>query len=135
MWQTITSVPFGEVLEPAAIDYDGPHSVVFPSRRVAISTARFRRTLASESVKTGPGPSPSGRVFGFHRTCEIRMSNEQIARQIVAKLLAFRTAAPFGKTWEAFATAEILLELNAVSRSQRDHKRPVARREPYEIKG
>jgi hypothetical protein len=63
------------------------------------------------------------------------MSNEQIARQIVAKLLAFRTAAPFGKTWQAFATAEILLALNAASRSQRDHKRPVARREQYEIKG
>jgi hypothetical protein len=63
------------------------------------------------------------------------MSNEQIARQIVAKLLAFRTVTPFGKTWEAFATAEILLALNAASRSPGDHKRPVARREPYEIKG
>jgi hypothetical protein len=47
--------------------------------------------------------------------------------------LAFRTAAPFGKTWEAFAAAEILLALNAASRSPRDHRRPAARREPYEI--
>jgi hypothetical protein len=76
--------------------------------------------------------SLAGRVFRFRRTCEAAMSNEQIARQIVAKLLAFRTAAPFGKTWEAFATAEILLALNTASRSPRDHRRPVARREPYE---
>jgi hypothetical protein len=62
------------------------------------------------------------------------MSNEQIARQIVAKLLAFRSVSPFGATWEAFAVSEILLALNAASRHQRDHKRPVARREPYEIK-
>jgi hypothetical protein len=61
------------------------------------------------------------------------MSNEQIARQIVAKLLAFRTASPFGTTWEAFATAEILLALNEAKRSQRDvDRRLVARREPYE---
>jgi hypothetical protein len=66
---------------------------------------------------------------------ETAMSNEQVARQIVVKLLAFRTAAPFGRTWEAFAAAEILLALNAASRSPRDHKRPVARRELYEIKG
>jgi hypothetical protein len=63
------------------------------------------------------------------------MSNEQIARQIVAKLLAFRSVSPFGSTWEAFAVSEILVALNATSRHQRDHKRPVARREPYEIKG
>jgi hypothetical protein len=64
------------------------------------------------------------------------MSNEQIARQIVAKLLAFRTASPFGKTWEAFATAEILLALNAAHRRQRDSdRRSVARRELYEGKG
>jgi hypothetical protein len=62
------------------------------------------------------------------------MSNEQIARQIVAK--AFRTASPFGKTWEAFATAEILLALNAAHRRQRDSdRRSVARRELYEGKG
>jgi hypothetical protein len=63
------------------------------------------------------------------------MSNEQIARQIVSKLLAFRTTTPFGTTWEAFAMAEILAALNVASRSQRPHhhhKRSVARREPYE---
>ena len=63
------------------------------------------------------------------------MSNEQIARQIVAKLLAFRTVTPFGTTWEAFAVAEILLALNAASRPEIRHKRSVARREPYETKG
>jgi hypothetical protein len=63
------------------------------------------------------------------------MSNEQIARQIVAKLLAFRTTTPFGTTWEAFAMAEILAALNAAGRIHRPHhhhKRSVARREPYE---
>jgi hypothetical protein len=63
------------------------------------------------------------------------MSNEQIARQIVAKLLAFRTVTPFGTTWEGFAVAEILLALNAASRPQIRHKRSAARREPYETEG
>jgi hypothetical protein len=63
------------------------------------------------------------------------MSNEQIARQIVAKLLAFRTVTPFGCTWEGFAVAEILLALNAASRPEIRPKRSVARREPYETKG
>jgi hypothetical protein len=60
------------------------------------------------------------------------MVNEQIARQIVSKLLAFRTVTPFGKTWEAFAVAEILTALNAAGRRQREPHRPAARREPYE---
>jgi hypothetical protein len=63
------------------------------------------------------------------------MSNEQIARQIVAKLLAFRTVTPFGTTWEGFAVAEILLALNTASRPQIRHKGSVARREPYETEG
>jgi hypothetical protein len=65
------------------------------------------------------------------------MANEEIAQQIVARLLAFRTAVPFGKTWEAFATAEILLALNAASRRSHYSRpgRSVARREPYEDKG
>jgi hypothetical protein len=62
------------------------------------------------------------------------MSNEQLARQIVAKLLAFRTVTPFVTTWEAFAVAEILAALNAVSRPEIRHKRSVARREPCETK-
>jgi len=60
------------------------------------------------------------------------MSNEQMARQIVAKLLAFRTVTPFGTTWEAFAVAEILAALNAVSRPEIRQKRSMARREPYD---
>jgi len=60
------------------------------------------------------------------------MSNEQMARQIVAKLLAFRTVTPFGTTWEAFAVAEILAALNAVSRPEIRQKRSMARRESYD---
>jgi hypothetical protein len=43
-------------------------------------------------------------------------TNEQIARQIVESLKTFRTAAPFGPTWTAFAVAEILTALNAASK-------------------
>jgi hypothetical protein len=98
--------------------------------------ARFAgyRVRNRASARIGP-VRYAGRVFRFRRTYQTKMSNEEIARQIVARLLAFRTAAPFGRTWEAFATAEILLALNAASRSPRDHRRPVARREPYESKG
>jgi hypothetical protein len=43
-------------------------------------------------------------------------ANEAIARQIVERIVQFRTAMPCGLTWRAFATAEILLALNAVSK-------------------
>jgi hypothetical protein len=43
-------------------------------------------------------------------------ANEQIARQIVERIVQFRTAMPCGLTWRTFATAEILLALNAVSK-------------------
>jgi hypothetical protein len=43
-------------------------------------------------------------------------ANEKIARQIVERIVQFRTAIPCGLTWRAFATAEILLALNAVSK-------------------
>jgi hypothetical protein len=69
------------------------------------------------------------------RRHDTAISNEQIARQIVAKLLAFRTVTPFGTTWEAFAVAEILAALNAAGRPEVRHRRSVARREPYETKG
>jgi hypothetical protein len=65
------------------------------------------------------------------RRHDTAMSNEQIARHIVAKLLAFRTVTPFG----TFAVAEILAALNAAGRPEIRHKRSVARREPYETKG
>jgi hypothetical protein len=34
MWQKASSAPFGQDLELALIDYDGPHSLGFPCRRV-----------------------------------------------------------------------------------------------------
>ena len=34
MWQDISGAPFGQDLELAVIDYDGPHALVFPCRRV-----------------------------------------------------------------------------------------------------
>jgi hypothetical protein len=43
-------------------------------------------------------------------------ANEQVARQIVERIVEFRTAAPCGMTWRAFATAEVLLALNAASK-------------------
>jgi hypothetical protein len=46
-------------------------------------------------------------------------TNEQIARQIVESLKTFRTAAPLGPTWTAFAFAEILTALNAASKRAR----------------
>jgi hypothetical protein len=33
-WQPITTAPFDRDLELAVIDYEGPHSLVFPCRRV-----------------------------------------------------------------------------------------------------
>jgi hypothetical protein len=35
-----------------------------------------------------------------------------IAKEIVRKLVAFRTDVPFGLSWQAFASAEIVLALN-----------------------
>jgi hypothetical protein len=34
MWENISGAPFDRDLELAVIDYDGPHPLVFPSRRV-----------------------------------------------------------------------------------------------------
>jgi hypothetical protein len=34
MWQSVSSAPFDQDLELAVIDYDGPHALVFPCRRV-----------------------------------------------------------------------------------------------------
>jgi hypothetical protein len=49
-------------------------------------------------------------------------ANEQVAWQIVESLKTFRTSAPFGATWTAFAVAEILLALNESSeRGARAH--------------
>jgi hypothetical protein len=109
--------------------------------------------VMGEAGAAGPGPisafpsrqpSPPRRTAGLTLSADkmltmlrhdTAMSNEQIARQIVAKLLAFRTVTPFGTTWEAFAVAEILAALNAAGRPEIRHKRSVARREPYETKG
>jgi len=33
-WQPIPSAPFDRDLELAVIDYDGPHALVFPCRRI-----------------------------------------------------------------------------------------------------
>jgi len=33
-WQHIATAPFGRDLELAVIDWDGPHALVFPSRRL-----------------------------------------------------------------------------------------------------
>jgi hypothetical protein len=33
-WQPISTAPFEGVLELAVIDYDGPHALVFPCRRI-----------------------------------------------------------------------------------------------------
>jgi hypothetical protein len=33
-WQPVSTAPFDCELELAVIDYDGPHALVFPSRRV-----------------------------------------------------------------------------------------------------
>jgi hypothetical protein len=34
MWQPATTAPFDRDLELAVIDYDGPHTLVFPCRRI-----------------------------------------------------------------------------------------------------
>jgi hypothetical protein len=34
MWQSVSSAPFDQELKLAVIDYDGPHALVFPCRRV-----------------------------------------------------------------------------------------------------
>lgn len=34
MWKDISGAPFDRDLELAVIDYDGPHALVFPCRRV-----------------------------------------------------------------------------------------------------
>jgi hypothetical protein len=34
MWENISGAPFDQDLELAVIDYDGPHALVFPCRRV-----------------------------------------------------------------------------------------------------
>jgi hypothetical protein len=46
-------------------------------------------------------------------------ANEQIARQIVERITSFRTASPFGATWQAFAVSEVLAALNDASRRRR----------------
>jgi hypothetical protein len=33
-WQPISTAPFGQDLELAVIDYDGPHALAFPCRRI-----------------------------------------------------------------------------------------------------
>jgi hypothetical protein len=39
-------------------------------------------------------------------------ANERIARQIVDRIVQFKTPVPCGLTWHPFATAQILLALN-----------------------
>jgi hypothetical protein len=34
MWQTVSTAPFDQDLGLAVLDYDGPHALVFPCRRV-----------------------------------------------------------------------------------------------------
>jgi hypothetical protein len=34
MWQDIRSAPFDRFIELAVLDYEGPHALVFPCRRV-----------------------------------------------------------------------------------------------------
>ena len=34
MWEDISGAPFDQDLELAVIDYDGPHALVFPCRRM-----------------------------------------------------------------------------------------------------
>ena len=34
LWLAVTSAPFDRDLELAVIDYDGPHALVFPCRRI-----------------------------------------------------------------------------------------------------
>jgi hypothetical protein len=34
MWQLATTAPFDRNIELAVIDYDGPHALVFPCRRI-----------------------------------------------------------------------------------------------------
>jgi hypothetical protein len=34
MWQPATTAPFDRDIELAVIDYDGPHALVFPCRRI-----------------------------------------------------------------------------------------------------
>jgi hypothetical protein len=46
------------------------------------------------------------------------IANEQIARLIVRRIKEFRTAVPYGQTWEAFAVAEILVHLNVAGRRE-----------------
>jgi hypothetical protein len=51
------------------------------------------------------------------------MSNEELARRAVQAICDFRTAEPFGNTWIAFATAEVLLAINAAT--SRPHRHSV----------
>ncbi len=41
--------------------------------------------------------------------------NEAIARHVVNEIKNFRTVVPFGNSWLAFATAEVLVALNTAS--------------------
>jgi hypothetical protein len=34
MWQPVITAPFDKNIELAVIDYDGPHALVFPCRRI-----------------------------------------------------------------------------------------------------
>jgi hypothetical protein len=43
-------------------------------------------------------------------------SNEQIARQIVKRILVFRAASPFGPKWRHYAVSEIVAAVKAASR-------------------
>ena len=46
----------------------------------------------------------------------LEIANVTIARQVVARIIAFRTTVPFGRSWEQFAVAEVLT--NAVKHAQ-----------------
>jgi hypothetical protein len=56
MWQSVSSAPFDQDLGLAVIDYDGPHPLVFPCRRVlsgwidADTSRRVDVTLGSSFV-------------------------------------------------------------------------------------
>jgi hypothetical protein len=55
-----------------------------------------------------PGIGPLAPIAGT--------ANQQIAKQIVERLLAFRTASPFAMTWQHYAVSEIAAALNEASK-------------------
>jgi hypothetical protein len=44
MWQSATTAPFDRDLELAVIDYDGPHTLVFPCRRILCGWVKAETT-------------------------------------------------------------------------------------------